>query len=216
MKLKTKYFYSSFFLIALISSGLLTIRIIQGETPVIDVWSAPAVASIENSVTFDIFRWITELGSGSFLTPFTIFFSFFMWRYSKKWLPPVMIFSGILLGYRVNHWIKLIVERERPRIFAEAEGVGYSFPSGHAMVAIIAYGLFLYFLTKYTASRKAVLWINIIGIALILLIGFSRYVIQVHYLTDVLAGYMFGYMFLMIWIGIYHLINSFLKNTSPS
>lgn len=198
------------------SSTLLTIRLLQGDTPVLDEWSAPAVASLDNTLAFNVFRWITELGSGTFITPFTILFAIFIWWYSKSWLPAIITASGTLLGYRLNHWIKIIVERERPRLFIEAEGVGYSFPSGHAMGAMIAYGLFIYFLSKSTRSKQAVIWINISGVLLILLIGFSRYVIRVHYLTDVLGGYMFGFMFLMIWIGFYHVIRHFLNKRNES
>ncbi|MDL4842767.1 phosphatase PAP2 family protein [Aquibacillus rhizosphaerae] len=205
-KFKRNYFYVSFFILAVVSSILLTVRVISEDMPVIDLWASPLVANLDNTTIFSGFRWITELGSGTFITPFTILFSLFLWRFSKDWIASFMVVLGTFLGYRVNHWIKVLIERERPRIMEEAEGIGYSFPSGHAMGAMIAYGLYVYFLTQNTKSKRLKVWINIIGVLLIILIGFSRYVIRVHYISDVLAGYMFGFIFLMIWIGLYHLI----------
>ncbi|WP_226038034.1 phosphatase PAP2 family protein [Aquibacillus saliphilus] len=204
-----KYFAVSVFILAVGVSIFLTIRVIDKEMPIIDEWSSPAVAGINDSILFEIFRWLTELGSGTFLTPFSIAFGIFLWFYSKDWIAAFMLPIGTMIGYKINYWIKLFVARERPRIFAEAEGVGFSFPSGHAMVALIAYGMVIYFLINYTKSRRVSLWINVGGLILILLIGASRYVIRVHYLTDVVAGYAFGLIFLMIWIVVYQLLISF-------
>ncbi|MRH44140.1 phosphatase PAP2 family protein [Aquibacillus halophilus] len=217
---KRRYFFISFLIFATVASVLLTIRVTDKETPIIDQWSSPLVAELDSSMIFFIFRWLTELGSGTFLTPFSVVFAIFIWRFSKDWVAALMCPLGALVGYRLNHWIKVLVERERPRILEGAEGVGYSFPSGHAMVSMIAYGLFIYFLIKYTKSGSVSLWINIVGVMLILLIGMSRYVIRVHYLTDVLAGYAFGFLFLMLWIGLYHLLiklkHRFFYYESPS
>ncbi|SDM00258.1 phosphatase PAP2 family protein [Sediminibacillus halophilus] len=208
---KRTYFFLSFLLLAILSSALITLEVLFREEPILDRWTAPAVQGIDQTFWFFVFRWLTELGSGTFLTPFTIAAALFLLLYSRDWLASLMLASGTLLGYRVNHWIKLAVERERPRLFSEAEGVGYSFPSGHAMVSLIAYGLFIYFLLKYIKSQKATLFLNICGIFLILLIGLSRYVIRVHYLTDVLGGYAFGFIFVSIWIGFYTILQRLIK-----
>lgn len=174
--------------------------------PLLDQWSAPAAVALEQSLIFSIFRWITELGSGSFLIPFTVAFAIGLWIYTKDWLASIMCIAGLLLGYKANFWIKYVVARERPRILAEAEGVGYSFPSGHAMVSLITYGVMIYFLVSYVRSTSIAVSIHVIGILLILFIGMSRYIIRVHYLSDVLAGYAFGAVFLILWISLYQLI----------
>ncbi|WP_077623124.1 phosphatase PAP2 family protein [Sediminibacillus massiliensis] len=203
---KQNYFYISFFLLALIIVLFLTVNVMTSKMPVIDAWSRPAAESLDDTRAFIVFRWITELGSGTFITPFIIVASILLWIYSKDWLASIMLAGGTLLGYRANYWIKLLVERERPRIFAAAEGEGYSFPSGHAMGSMIAYGLLVFFFARYMKKQKAVFILNLVGIMLILLIGLSRYVIQVHYLTDVLAGYAFGFLFLMIWTLLYKVL----------
>ena len=61
---------------------------------------------------------------------------------------------------------------------------GYSFPSGHSAMALSMYG------SLAMEIRKK--WAWFIGIALILLIGMSRFIMGVHYPTDVLAGWAVG------------------------
>ncbi|UFU00497.1 phosphatase PAP2 family protein [Radiobacillus kanasensis] len=199
------------FTIAVLISSILTYRVMNRTVPVMDQWTAPVVADLDDSFIFLVFRWITELGSGSFLTPLSIVMGIVLAMYYKNFLVGFFCISGTILGYRVNHWIKLLVERERPRILEAAEGQGYSFPSGHAMVALIGYGLLVYFFSRYVQKESAKHWIRWFGAILILLIGISRYIIRVHYLSDVIAGFAYGILFLIVWIGLYHLIASLQK-----
>src|SRR5690606_33704946 len=79
---------------------------------------------------------------------------------------------------------------------------GFSFPSGHAMNAIVCYGLVTYFLTRKIATKSIRTWIWIFTSIVIFLIGISRFIVNVHYLTDIIAGYFFGsvYVFCLLFI----------------
>ncbi|WP_182200136.1 phosphatase PAP2 family protein [Paraliobacillus salinarum] len=191
-------------LLVTIALSIVTIKVIMGVEPYIDQWSNKYVQVWNDTILFHIFRWVTELGSGSFITPFVLVFVVVYYWLFRKMAAGIWIAVGALLGYRLNHWIKILVQRERPSIFEAAEGVGYSFPSGHAMGAMITYGLIIYFLSKEMKKGKLRLGIQIIGVSLILLIGFSRYIINVHYLSDVLAGFGYGYLFLILWICLFN------------
>lgn len=200
----------SFFITGIIVL-LVTKNVHTSHMPSIDKWSAPIVEELNHNGVFTFFRWITELGSGTFVSPFIIVFAVIFYLFTKDWLAGLMIPIGSFFGYRLNYSIKFIVERERPSLLPEAEGVGFSFPSGHAMGAMITYGLVIYFLTRYMQQGNRRLTVQLFFVILILLIGMSRYIIQVHYLTDVVAGYGYGFLFLMIWIWLYQLINKFLN-----
>jgi membrane-associated phospholipid phosphatase len=68
----------------------------------------------------------------------------------------------------------------------------YSFPSGHAMESFVVYGTLAYF--AVLALRT---WESRVGVVcgtalLVVLIGFSRMYLGVHYFSDVLAGYAAG------------------------
>ncbi|GGM25401.1 phosphatidylglycerophosphatase B [Paraliobacillus quinghaiensis] len=197
---------------AIFIAVLLTVRVITTDMPVLDEWSSPFVDTLQGTTLFVVFRWITELGSGTFIAPFLVVFAVTYYYFSKNLIASIMIPLGALLGYRANHWIKILIERERPSLLPEAEGVGFSFPSGHAMGAMIAYGLVIHFLTVYLKNDNTKLTLQIVGVVLIVLIGMSRYVIRVHYLTDVVAGFAFGFLFLATWIGFYNRINNYVSN----
>lgn len=200
--------YLYFFLLAfvLFTTILWIVKIIQGTVPFVDQWTRDFVESLADSNLYFLFRWLTELGSGSFLTPFTIIMGIVLCFLFRDWLVGVMFASGTLLSHLLNVGIKVLIDRERPRIFAAAEAEGYSFPSGHAMISMVCYGLLVYFLAKKIKSKKAVLITQISAAILIFLVGMSRYMIRVHYLTDVLAGFVFGFLLILLWTYIYEAI----------
>src|SRR5699024_2538923 len=105
-----------------------------------------------------------------------------------------------LSGWGINHVIKLIVQRDRPSTWEAVEGIGYSFPSGHATSSVVCYGLLTYFLIKKVGNRKSRLWIIFIISVLILFIGVSRYVIHVNVVTDIIHDFKLGYIIIVIWI----------------
>ena len=50
---------------------------------------------------------------------------------------------GILITHLVNKGIKEIVKRERPSLNEALDALGYSFPSGHAMLSIMTFDFLL-------------------------------------------------------------------------
>jgi membrane-associated phospholipid phosphatase len=72
-----------------------------------------------------------------------------------------------------------------------------SFPSGHAMRSVLFFGLLSYFLLPRIGSWRGRVGILLGGGALVLMIGVSRVYLEAHTLSDVLAGYAAG----MVWLG---------------
>ena len=92
--------------------------------------------------------------------------------------------------------LKVVFERARPELVDSGyTATFYSFPSGHATVAVGFYGT-LTLLVAYNLRGPARWFVAALGIALILLIGFSRLYLGVHYPTDILAGYLSA----LLWI----------------
>lgn len=97
---------------------------------------------------------------------------------------------------------KTLISRERPVDVAYYVVEHFSFPSGHATTAIALYGLLAYFLYRHYhahAQRKLLLWLAAV---LILVVGFSRIYLGVHYLSDVLAGFLLGALWLLVGISL--------------
>jgi undecaprenyl-diphosphatase len=76
----------------------------------------------------------------------------------------------------------------------------FSFPSGHAMMSLILYGLLAYILLLRVRDRKLQWVILVTTIALIALIGFTRMYLGAHFFSDVIAGYAAGGVWLIVTI----------------
>lgn len=191
------------------------IRLASGHLLYVDQWTRDLVGELAGSYIFIIFRWITELGSGTFLTPLTIVMAVVLWILYRDWIPAMIFGLGTLSSHALNDLIKVLVERERPSVFVAADAEGYSFPSGHAMVSTVCYGMLAYFIAKKIKSSRAQTAIHICFAVLIMLIGISRYIINVHYLTDVLGGFFFGGLCLAVSVLLYKLMQK-IRDVSQS
>lgn len=89
--------------------------------------------------------------------------------------------------------LKAFFGEPRPSVDVAAIPVsGYTFPSGHATMATIAYGLLAYDLRKSTWRVRVA-----VASVVVSLIALSRVVLGVHYVRDVVAGVLFGSLFLL-------------------
>lgn len=93
--------------------------------------------------------------------------------------------------------LKLILGKTRPLVEAFYTETTFSFPSGHSAMALALYGFLFVMLLKEKGSPFKPLLLIVLG-ALILAIGISRLYLGVHYLSDVLGGYLVGLVWLFI------------------
>jgi undecaprenyl-diphosphatase len=103
----------------------------------------------------------------------------------------------------LNLLIKLAVHRARPNLAHPIVTVsGNSFPSGHAQAAIVGYGILLVVFLPAIPRRRRPLAV-IAAAIVVLLIGFSRIALGVHYLSDVVSGYLVGSLWLIALVAIF-------------
>ena len=115
-------------------------------------------------------------------------------KYSK------FIILNLVLSFLANRVLKFIFRRPRPERIQILAEKGYSFPSGHAMVSFAYYGFLIYLIYKNIKNKKIKFSLIIFLSILILFIGVSRIYLGVHYVTDVLGGFVFGFIYLMLFI----------------
>lgn len=206
MSKKQSYIYISLLVIILIVITGWIVTIKKSELPFVDQWTRALVESVADTRLYIGARWITELGSESFLIPFTILVGIILIFVFKDWLPALLFAGGTLISHLLNKWIKVIVARERPSIFIEANAEGFSFPSGHSMITMVCYGFLMYLLVKSVSSSNGKILIQISFSLLIFLVGVSRFFINVHYITDIIAGFTFGFLILLGLIYLFEII----------
>jgi len=98
--------------------------------------------------------------------------------------------------------LKQLFQRKRPLSPLLKAAKGLSFPSGHAIMAVTFYGLLIYIL-QHSVAVDWIKWIaTILIVVLILLIGFSRVYLRVHYASDVAAGFVIGLLWLIISLAV--------------
>ena len=146
------------------------------------------------------FSWITHLGDFEFLAPLAAVVLVVLVIGKRRALATAWLVATVSGGL-LNRLLKSIFERTRPvHDHGLALETDWSFPSGHASGAMLVYGLLAYLLVRQAPHR----WRPFIAAAAVLLIvfvGASRIVLQVHYLSDVLAGYLASAAWAAIWIG---------------
>jgi undecaprenyl-diphosphatase len=111
---------------------------------------------------------------------------------------------SIALGNEVSKLLKDFFQRPRPDLEHLVDVKSYSFPSGHAMVGMIVYFMIAYLLIEGVKSKAGKIIIATITAILLLLIGASRIILHVHYPSDVLGGYVLGYLWVVIWLLVYN------------
>ena len=114
----------------------------------------------------------------------------------------LIIMLNLAIVYLLNVIIKMIIARPRPDILRLVYETGYSFPSGHAMVATGFYGFLIYIANKKIKNKALRRCITILLTLLIFLIGISRIYLGVHYATDIIGAFMIGIIYLVIFINI--------------
>jgi membrane-associated phospholipid phosphatase len=145
------------------------------------------------------FALLTHLGDKAFLIPLVAVVALvLLWR-RQRFIAAAWVVACALGGV-LNAGLKAIFERSRPEFvhsFATADG--WSFPSGHSSGSMIVYGLLGYLAVLYTPKSVHVPTAAI-AMALVVCVGLSRVILQVHYFSDVLGGYAVGASWVAAWI----------------
>jgi membrane-associated phospholipid phosphatase len=133
------------------------------------------------------------------------------WLFLGSWLAAVAG-SAVL-----NQLLKGLFDR--PRLSFEHPlliETSYSFPSGHAMESFVVYGMLAYFAVLALRSWEWRVGVVCGAMLLVMLIGFSRMYLGVHYFSDVLAGYAAGGVWLSTLItGVETIRRSKYETTEP-
>ena len=203
---KVVFRYISFYLIfgLMISSvclwlfaGLAKQVLANAPITAIDQELANALHARATPLGTTVYRLVTAFG-GSWIIVIAIAVGLFFlirqrWSYLAVWI--IALVGGGLLSMQM----KSIFARPRP-VFTNPLLIeeSFSFPSAHAMTSLITYGILAYFLWHEVHNRIVRILIVFAAMLLVILVGISRMTLGVHYLSDVVGGFMAG----GLWLGV--------------
>jgi membrane-associated phospholipid phosphatase len=178
--------------------GWLTEEVFEGDTRIFDesVRNYIHQFSWPQLVSFMIF--FSFLGSPLFLIFLgTIIIAAFWYFKDKRAIVLLLItMAGEII---LEFGLKQFFGRARPDVFFDYPlPSSFSFPSGHAFGSLCFYGILAWLITQKPSGKITKITIWATSATLILLIGFSRLYLGVHYPSDVLAGYSVG----LFWVGV--------------
>ena len=209
--------------VALLLGLAVVVALAVGFTEVLDdVLEGDGIAGIDQPVT----RWLTVhrdlwltttlravtiAGGPLFLAALAFPVSVAAGCRCRSWRPVVLALVGGGAVPLLLFTAKALVGRKRPPLpFALIDADGYSFPSGHATGTAAIMVISAWMLTRWLIpwwTGHVMVWTIAVGAAL--LIGFSRVYLGVHYVSDVLSGWMLG----MAWAGTVMLVGTWWDNT---
>ena len=149
----------------------------------------PAIVTVVKAVTWlgsDGVLW-TVIGVAAIILAFR-----------RRWRLTIYLLATGAGALVLDPILKSLVGRLRPVVaHPVAHGTGNSFPSGHSLGSIVCYGaIFLVFLPAARGRWRTAFTVAIA--ALIALIGISRILLGVHFLSDVIGAWAVG----IVWLGI--------------
>jgi len=181
-------------LISFIIFIMLSYSVITDNEIIIDSIAYNFISKFISDNMTNIIKFITFLGSATVVILITLLALIIL--KNKK----IGIFIGLdlIIITIFQYTLKPIFGRARPVDINLIEETNYSFPSGHSLTAMAFYGFIIYMLYKSNLKYKRIYIVLLC--MLILLIGLSRVYLGVHFITDVLGGFVFSIAYLIFYI----------------
>ena len=181
-------------LILLIGFIVLTILLLTNNISSFDDFIYSHIINIRSGFFDFFFIFFTRLGD---IIPVTIITICLLMIFNKE--DRYILGSSMIITLLINQGLKYIIQRPRPpleeRLISQS---GYSYPSGHSMMAMCLYGVLIYLINTKLKNKKLKIILTIILSIIILLIGVSRIYVRVHYPSDVLGAYLLTILILII------------------
>lgn len=185
--------------------GGLTDEVLEQETIVhLDKWVLNHTHLVQSPGLTRVMIFITDLGGGYFIWPLTaLSIAWLIYRKRReeaRFVAAVMAGGGVL-----NVVLKQAIQRARPIPPNGAELVpawGWAYPSGHAFLSVVFYFSAAYFISRRFNSKKVRMSAFAAAFCMAGAIALSRVYLQVHYLSDILAGFLAGLTWFVLCLAI--------------
>ena len=165
-----------------------------------DFFVSQQMSVLSESPVVPFFIFITSFASTATTCLIVLLVCILCWVIRQRY-----ILIGLLiatLGSTIFTFLsKLLFHRTRPVDILLFERTD-SFPSGHATITVALYGFLAYMAIRFSRNFAMQVRIAVITIFFSLLIGLSRILLNEHYLSDVLGGFLVGALWLTVAISV--------------
>ena len=192
----------------------LTLAISAGIFMNLDLQVARAMHDAWRPALHGLFQVIAELGGLELTSALMIGLTFYLWR--GGFGSDAFVFVVFIAAQAFEVFYKLNLAHIQPprtlsqtdgpsltALFASTTGVGNSFPSGHVVRAVIAWGLVAFVIRRLSPSPWVRLAAAVGAVAVIVLVAFDRLYLDVHWESDVVGGLLLGAIALLagtVWL----------------
>jgi membrane-associated phospholipid phosphatase len=188
--------------LALVFFGIAFDLLSGGPLTTLDVRIADWMRTHRSDIVIQPLLWVTHAHAQAPILAYAVLIAgYCAWRREGRWLvATAAVIPGALV---LNHLLKLLFERARPRWEDPLLSLSsYSFPSGHTAGATALYGLVAAYAISQVPKPR---WKILLGAAvMVAVVALSRMVLGVHYLSDVLAAAVSTGMWLVLCLGVVH------------
>lgn len=165
------------------------------------------------TTVMQVFTWI---GSAYVVTPITIIACALLYfKFNKR--PQAFLFAVVIVGTVIfNALLKVYFKRERPEIYRIMDANGFSFPSGHTMMAFSLYVILGYLVWRNLKAASGRFLTVLFVVFMTLIIGTSRIYLGVHFPSDIIGGLLASGLWVTIAITTYAIYQQKHKNRFTS
>lgn len=181
-------------------TGLVEDVVTSDSIVTMDYFVSQQMSMLREPSVVNFFIFITSLGSTAISCLIVILVCLICWIIRQPYILIGLLVSTI--GSSIFTFLsKLLFHRVRPSDALLLEH-SYSFPSGHATITIALYGFIAYLAIRFSQNFNRQVHIFLTTLFFALLLGLSRIVLNEHYLSDVMGGFLVGSLWLIIGISL--------------
>ena len=164
------------------------------------------------------FLWVTYLGDMPVVLGITLMAGLVLVSLNERRMARFLVL-GVSGGAVIATVFKLLLRRARPDIgFSMIHESSYSFPSGHAVISMVLFGMLGYFVFRKCRKWWQKILVTVLAMLIIVMVGFSRIYLGVHWASDVVAGWVIGLSWLILLLAFFEqapLVGSNSKGSNP-
>lgn len=192
--------------------------------PIITEWDKIIISSVQEVFQSVPFMVAMLADSSVYVVMIVLPISFlYFYLYSEKLADKILairvlaetvsLISVPLLCYLLNLVIKNIVQRPRPPYEFQPliHPSSYSFVSSHSLITFSLYGIVIFLLLKYCKNVALKSILIFLSVLWVVIVGWSRVYLGVHYPSDVICAYLLGVIILLLYINLFNNIEKRFK-----